>query len=99
MSYAPNDPLAQLGQPDVEGFKRYDPISILHGDSSKMLPSALASIDDAHGFGGQNDYPTIEELRSSIHEQRPDPVFEIEEYIIRVQPPLGSSDSTSRGQS
>ena len=125
----------ELYRDAVEKFKRYDHVSILHGDSAKMLPAVLGKIDvpclfwldghysegitargdldtpirqeldtilshpvkqhvilidDAHCFVGQDDYPTIEELRSSIHQRRPDLVFEVEENIIRIHPPPGS---------
>ena len=41
-------------------------------------------IDDARCFIGENDYPTIEELRNFIFEKRADVEFHIKDDIIRV---------------
>ncbi len=41
-------------------------------------------IDDARLFIGQDDYPTIEELRNLVLSKRPGSVFEVENDIIRV---------------
>jgi hypothetical protein len=41
-------------------------------------------IDDARSFTGQNDYPTIEELRDMILSRRPDWFFEIDDDVIRA---------------
>jgi len=41
-------------------------------------------IDDARLFVGQNDYPTMGQLRSFILEQRPGWMFETENDIIRI---------------
>jgi len=45
-------------------------------------------IDDARCFTGQNDYPTMEELKKFVHEKNPNLVFRIENDIIRIYPQL-----------
>lgn len=44
-------------------------------------------IDDARHFVGDNDYPTIAELRSIVEAERPSWVFEVRDDIIRTHPP------------
>lgn len=44
-------------------------------------------IDDARDFVGDNDYPTIEELRTFVAGERPEWVFEVRDDIIRAHPP------------
>ena len=41
-------------------------------------------IDDARCFNGQNDYPTIKELKDMIFSHRPDWFFEIDNDVIRA---------------
>lgn len=41
-------------------------------------------IDDARCFGGTNDYPHIDSLKSHILQQRPDWVFEVKDDIMRT---------------
>lgn len=41
-------------------------------------------IDDARCFTGENDYPTIEGLKSFILDKWPDWIFEIKDDIIRI---------------
>jgi hypothetical protein len=41
-------------------------------------------IDDARAFVGQNDYPTLEQLRTFVLKRHPDWVFEVENDIIRI---------------
>jgi hypothetical protein len=41
-------------------------------------------IDDARCFVGENDYPTIDELREILHTERPRWVFEVKDDIIRI---------------
>jgi hypothetical protein len=110
-------------------FAGFEHISIIQGDSGKVLPNILAEItqpclfwldahysgghtakgdidtpvmgelrlifeqtpgepviliDDARLFVGQNDYPTLEQLRSFVFERRPGYVFETENDIIRI---------------
>jgi hypothetical protein len=48
------------------------------------LASHVILIDDARCFTGQNDYPTIEELRDYLHAARPQWVFELRDDIIRI---------------
>ncbi len=48
-------------------------------------------IDDADCFIGQNDYPTIDELRKFVLSRRPDWVFEVTDNIMRCHPrPAGA---------
>ncbi len=110
-------------------FSKYDHISIIQGDSSKMLPSILSKInqpclfwldahysegitaegelwtpivlelnhifdsskldhvlliDDARGFKGINDWPTLKELKKLISMKRPNYCFKVKNDIIRV---------------
>jgi hypothetical protein len=114
-----------------ERFSESGNISIIKGDSSRVLPELLKSIkspclfwldahyssgmtvrgeletpvmkelqcilnhsinkhviliDDARCFVGQNDYPTIEELKRFVSSINPDLVITIENDIIRVHP-------------
>lgn len=41
-------------------------------------------IDDARCFNGQNDYPTIKELKDMVLSHRPDWFFEIDNDVIRA---------------
>jgi hypothetical protein len=41
-------------------------------------------IDDARCFTGENDYPTLEELKRFVLQKRPDCVFEVKDDIIRI---------------
>ena len=41
-------------------------------------------IDDARCFNGQNDYPTIQELKNIILSHLPDWLFEIDNDVIRA---------------
>lgn len=41
-------------------------------------------IDDAQGFTGENDYPTIEELENYIKKKNPAYRVKVEDYVIRV---------------
>jgi hypothetical protein len=41
-------------------------------------------IDDARVFVGQNDYPTLEQLRTFVLKRHPDWAFEVENDIIRI---------------
>jgi hypothetical protein len=43
-------------------------------------------IDDARFFVGENDYPTLDELRSLVASQRDDLLFEVRDDIIRLTP-------------
>ena len=43
-------------------------------------------IDDAHCFIGENDYPTIEELRRIALSNKPDWHFEVSDNIVRIHP-------------
>lgn len=45
-------------------------------------------IDDARHFVGENDYPTVEEVRALFRRERPDWVFEVRDDIIRAHPSL-----------
>jgi len=50
-------------------------------------------IDDARCFTGQNDYPTLDELRSRILGIYPDWTFEVKDDIIRAHAPGGKTAS------
>ncbi len=110
-------------------FSKYDNISIIQGDSSKVLPSILSKInqpclfwldahysggndaegelwcpillelkhilnnskfdhviliDDARGFTGSNDWPTLKELQKLISVKRPNYCFIVKNDIIRT---------------
>lgn len=43
-------------------------------------------IDDAHCFVGEDDYPTIEEIRELANSKRPDWHFEVKDNILRIHP-------------
>lgn len=47
-------------------------------------------IDDARGFNGTNDYPSIDELREVVLNERPDWILEVANDVIRIHPPSGS---------
>ncbi len=110
-------------------FSDFDHITIIHGDSSDILPRLLPEItepclfwldahfsgeitargtlltpikqeltqifnhpikdhviliDDARLFNGQNDYPTLEELRHLVLNRLPDGILAVEDDIIRI---------------
>ena len=110
-------------------FLKYSHMSILHGDSAKVMPKILDHIknpclfwldghysggitvkgeldtpisqelkhifnhpikdhviliDDARLFTGENDYPTIQQLRSFVLSQKLDREIEIKDDIIRI---------------
>lgn len=44
-------------------------------------------IDDARCFIGQDDYPTLRELESFVHQRRPDWNFEVKDDIVRIHQP------------
>jgi len=112
-------------------FKNERHISILHGDSSKLLPEILKNIgepclfwldahdssgltakgdavtpiieelkvifshkiknhvvliDDASGFNGKNNYPSLETLEGIISDRNPDYVLEVRDDIVRIYP-------------
>jgi hypothetical protein len=48
------------------------------------LKEQVILIDDARLFVGQNDYPTLEQLRKFVFERLPGYVFEVENDIIRI---------------
>ncbi len=50
-------------------------------------PGHVILIDDAHCFVGENDYPTIEELRQLAIGKRPNWHFEVADNIVRIHPP------------
>jgi hypothetical protein len=41
-------------------------------------------IDDASCFNGNNDYPTLEELRLLVRSHRPDMALNLADDIVRV---------------
>ena len=64
----------------------------LHCILSHPVAGHVILIDDAHCFVGENDYPTIEELRQLAVGKRPKWHFEVRDNIIRIHPdPPGSS--------
>ena len=48
------------------------------------IDSHIILIDDARCFNGQNDYPTIQELRDMILSYHPDWFFEVKDDVIRT---------------
>ncbi len=52
-------------------------------------------IDDARCFTGENDYPTIEGLRSFILDKWPGWVFEVKDDIIRTHSNIGMSENNN----
>jgi len=51
---------------------------------SHQIKDHVILIDDARLFIGQEDYPTIEDLREFVIKNRPDWVFEVRNDIIRI---------------
>lgn len=49
-----------------------------------MIRDHVILIDDARLFIGQEDYPTIEDLREFVAKERPNWVFEVKNDIIRI---------------
>jgi hypothetical protein len=43
-------------------------------------------IDDASCFTGQNDYPSVDEVRHFVRDRRPDVALEVADDIIRLHP-------------
>lgn len=52
---------------------------------SSSLPHVIV-IDDARAFVGENDYPTIEELKHFVQKHRPNSTITIENDSIRILP-------------
>jgi hypothetical protein len=50
-------------------------------------------IDDAACFVGENDYPTLEELKNIILIARPDWVFHVQNHIIRAHRPQNGAQN------
>ena len=48
-------------------------------------------IDDARCFTGQNDYPTMEDLKKFVAKKRPKWIFEIKNDIIRIHERISSN--------
>ena len=48
--------------------------------------SDVVLIDDSFDFNGSNGYPTLEELEWAVKGARPDYVFTVSDYIIRITP-------------
>jgi len=44
----------------------------------------IVLIDDARCFIGQNDYPTIDEIRSYVFQHQPKCIFKVKDDIIRI---------------
>lgn len=49
-------------------------------------------IDDARCFVGENDYPTLAQLRTFVSENRPDLSFEVEDDVIRIYSAMMSGE-------
>jgi hypothetical protein len=47
-------------------------------------------VDDARCFTGENDYPTLAELQSLVHDQKPNWKFSVEHDVIRIHPQLSA---------
>lgn len=61
-------------------------VAELNSIFSAHLPSFVIIIDDARCFVGQNDYPTLESLRSLIAAQTPKLDMEVINDAIRITP-------------
>lgn len=48
------------------------------------IPNHVILIDDARLFIGEQDYPTIAQMKELVSEKRPDFVFEIRDDIMRI---------------
>lgn len=68
----------------VKGNLETPIISELQLIFAHALGEQVILIDDARLFVGQNDYPTLEQLRNLVLERRPDWVVEVENDIIRI---------------
>ncbi len=53
-------------------------------------PGHVVLIDDARCFNGENDYPTLDELRQFVEERKPICQFSVESDVIRVHQRLVS---------
>lgn len=50
-------------------------------------PGHVILIDDAHEFTGDTDYPSLAQLKATLHSLRPELRFEVADNIIRILPP------------
>ena len=53
---------------------------------SHPIDGHVILIDDARCFTGENDYPTLDELRNFIAERKPKHKFSVEHDVIRAHP-------------
>lgn len=51
---------------------------------SHPIEGHVILIDDARCFTGENDYPTLDELRSFVAERKPNHKFSVEHDVIRI---------------
>jgi hypothetical protein len=51
---------------------------------SHPIDGHVILIDDARCFTGENDYPTLDELRSFVAERKPNHKFSVEHDVIRI---------------
>lgn len=58
----------------------------LHHILSQPIERHVILIDDARCFNGENDYPTLEELRKFVDERKRDWQFTVEHDVIRIHP-------------
>jgi hypothetical protein len=54
-------------------------------------------IDDARCFTGEDDYPTVDEVRDFISSRKPSHRFELDLDIMRITPPPNESGKDLSG--
>lgn len=59
----------------------------LHSILSHTIDGHVVLIDDARCFTGDDDYPTLEELRTFVAERKPGWQFTVESDVIRLHEP------------
>ncbi len=60
-------------------------LSILLGDG---LPDHVILIDDAREFTGQNNYPSLGEVKEFLAARRPNWIMQVQDDIIRIHKPI-----------
>lgn len=85
------------GGPTVMGSKVTPVVEELQAILSHAVRDHVVLIDDARGFDGTNDYPTLDELRRMLELHRPEWVMEVAGDIIRMHPARGPAGPVSAG--